>query len=248
MPRVNLVPKEETAREYRRQFLIIPVASVAVIFIGMVGSYFYYGQKLQSANDELDQYKQNNESQKRDITELDAYEAVGKTKQDKQVQVGMLELSRHKWSRTLDDIAFVVPDDIWFKDIQGQVPWLQVNPADAGMATGGGEHDFVIEGRTNGDSMPSVAIFMVRLGLIPSLEKVELIFAEKILEDGREVIKFEIGASLKQDLAVTQPAIAPSTGEEAPSNGSMTGTGTSTTSTNGSTGTGTTGTSTGTGR
>lgn len=248
MPRVNLVPKEEAAREYRRQFLIIPVASVAIIFIGMAGSYIYYGQKLQSSKDELDQYKQNNENQKRDIAELDGYEAVGKEKQDKQVQVGTLELSRHKWSRTLDDIAFVVPDDIWFKDIQGQVPWLQVNLAESSAAAGGEDYNFIIEGRTGADSMPSVAIFMVRLGLIPSLENVELIFAEKILEDGREVIKFEIGASLKQNLAVTQPAIAPSTGEEAPSNGAMTGTGTSTTSTNGSTGTGTTGTSTGTGR
>ncbi|MHB1382363.1 MAG: PilN domain-containing protein, partial [Thermoleophilia bacterium] len=243
MPRVNLVPKEETAREFRRQFLIVPVASVAVIFIGMVGSYVYYGQKLQSANDELDQYRQNNASQKKDIAELDAYEAVGKQKQEKQVQVGNLELQRHKWSRTLDDIAFVVPDDIWFKDIQGQVPWLQVNPAESGLAGERGDHHFIIEGRTNAESMPSVAIFMVRLGLIPSLEKVELIFAEKILEDGREVIQFEIGASLKQEMVITQPAIAPSTGEEAPSNGSQTGTGTSTTSTNGgSTSTGTTGT------
>lgn len=246
MPKVNLVPKEERAREYRRQFLIIPVAGVALIFIGMVGGYVYFDQKLASAEEELQQYKQNNESQKKEVQELDAYEAVGQQKQDKQLQVSLLETQRHKWSRTLDDIAFVVPDDIWFKKIDGNVPWLQASvPAAGAAASGSKQHDFIIEGRAHDDSMPSIAIFMVRLGLIPSLENVELIYAEKILEDGVNVIQFEIGASLKIEGTVTQPAIAPSAGEEAPSDG--TGTGTSTTSTNGATtNTGTTGTGTST--
>ncbi|RJQ45535.1 MAG: hypothetical protein C4534_04465 [Gaiellales bacterium] len=243
MPKVNLVPKEERAREIRRQFVIVPVAGVAVVLIGMVGGYVYFDQKLGAANDELQRYKDNNAAQKKDVEELDRYEAIGQQKQDKQLQVALLESQRHKWSRTLDDIAFVVPDDIWFKKIEGKVPWLM--DLAGGQASGqAADHDFIIEGRTYEDSMPSVAVFMVRLGLIPSLENVELILAEKILEDGQYVIQFEIGASLKLEGAISQPAIAPSAGEELPSDGSRTGTSTTSTGGTGTTRTGT-GTSTG---
>ena len=229
MPKVNLVPKEERAREYRRQFLIVPIAGAAVIFLVLVGGYIYYQQQLESAEDELQQYQDKNASQENDVELLDTYEAIGLEKQEKQVQVALLDSQRYRWSRTLDDIAFVVPDDIWFKKMEGNVPWLR--DVSGGQRTSGQtlEYDFVIEGRTHDNSMPSVAIFMVRLGLIPSLEDVELLYAEKVLEEGQYVIKFEIGANLVLDGVVTQPAIAPSTGEDLPSNGSGTGTGTSTT-------------------
>lgn len=241
MPRVNLVPKEEQAREFRRQFLIIPIAAVALIVIGMVGGYVYYDQKLQSEQEELQILKDNNENQKRQVQELEEYEAVGKEKQDRLAQVTMLDLSRVRWSRTMDDLAFVVPDDIWFESIEGMVPW-EISAAQA--TTESQDYDFTIEGSTR--TMSSVAVFMIRLGLIPSLENVELINAEKEDSEGEGIIKFSIGASLVPLADVTQPAIAPSTGEDGPSDGS-TNTDTTGTTTNGTnTGTGTTRTGTST--
>lgn len=245
MPKVNLVPKEERAREFRRQFLVVPIAGAAIVLIGMVGGYIYFDQKLNSANEELDRYKENNEKQKKDVAELDAYEAVGLEKREKQEQVAMLELSRYKWSRTFDDISFVVPDDIWFVKIEGNVPWLQLTATDPRAASQGEQNNFVIEGRTYENSMPSVAVFMVRLGLLPSLENVELIYAEKVEEEGQYVIAFEIGASLVSESPVTAPAVSPSAGEELPSDGSRTGTSTTSTDTN-TTNTGTSTTPTGT--
>lgn len=247
MPKVNLVPKEERSREFRRQFYIIPVAGMFLIVVGMVGLYVYFDQQLESSNEELARYQQNNANQRKEIEELDRYEAISTDKQEKQVQVMLLEEQRHKWSRTLDDIAFVVPDDIWFKSIEGKVPWLlEFTGETRGTADAEVTQDFIIEGRTR--SMASIAVFMVRLGLIPSLTNVELIFAEKIEEDGGLVIQFEVGASLAQNLSVSEPAIAPSAGEDGPSDGTGTGTSTTATDSTGTTATTTTGTGTRTGR
>jgi Tfp pilus assembly protein PilN len=254
MPRVNLVPKDEQAREFRRQFLIIPVAGVALLFIGMIGGYIYFDQQLQSSNEELQQYQDNNESQKRQVQELEEYEAIGREKQDKLAQVTLLDLQRMRWSRTLDDLAFVVPDDIWFVEIEGSVPWEISNVEADAAQDEDSEYDFTVEGYTR--VMSSVAVFMIRMGLIPSLERVELITAEQEETEGQLAIKFKIGASLVPLTNVSQPAIAPSTGEDGPSDGtsttdtsttetSTTETGTGTTSTTSTGSTGTTGTSTG---
>ncbi len=240
MPKVNLVPREEQAREFRRQFYIIPVAG-AILLVGFLGgSFFYYNGQLQNADDQLEQMKASNNSLQKQVAELNRYQDTKNKKQTQQNTVNGLYTQRVRWSRTLDDLTFIIPEDVWLKTIKGKVPGADVAQQKSGAAAGSTQPDFEVDGFTR--EMTSVATFMTRLGLIPSLTEVTLVSAEKEEINKQLVVHFIIKASLKQDAQTPQPAVAPTTGESGPST-STTGTSTSPTTATGTTGTtGTSGT------
>lgn len=232
MPRVNLVPLEERQRAYRRQFYIIPVAGVIVIVGALAGSYYYYNNNLENVQADLDSYKQNNASMQKQVAELAKYEELKNQKQARLGAVTSAYQARFRWSRTLDDMSFVVPDTVSLIQITGKVPGSQTVTATKAAAAATSDLEF--EGYTS--TMPDVAIFMVRLALIPSLSDVTLKIAERELVGNINPIHFVINANIKQPGETQRPAVAPTTGDTGPS--PVTPTGTSTTS-NTSTGTST---------
>lgn len=228
MPRVNLVPLEERQRAYRRQFYIIPVAG-AIIIVGLLGgTYYYFNNQLQSVQTDLDGYKQNNASMQKQVTELQKYEELKAQKQARLSAVTGAYQARFRWSRMLDDMSFVVPETISLTQITGKVPGAQTG-ATKQQAAAQAQPDLEFEGSTA--SMPDVAIFMVRLALIPSLTDVRLKVAEREVNGGLVSIHFIIDASLSQPGETQRPAVAPTTGDSGPS--PVTPTGTSTTPTTG---------------
>jgi Tfp pilus assembly protein PilN len=242
MPRVNLVPQEEQAREFRRRIYIFPIAGAILLVGALGGSYYYYTNQQTNAKNELDQTQQSIDAKAPQLAELQRYEDAKSQKQARLSSVNNLYNARVRWSRILDDISFVIPEDIWLNSITAEVPGAQASTAAAGKpaATDTSQQDIVIEGFTYENSMPTIATFMVRLALLPALSEVTLESAatEKVGND--LVIRFKIGAKLKQGPEAQRPVSAPNTGEQGPSSVTpTTGTGTSTTGT----GTGTTGTS-----
>lgn len=232
MPSINLVPAEEKQREFRRQFLIVPVAG-AIMFVGIMGgSYFYYSSQASNAEKQLQDIKSSNASLKKQVDELRRYEEVKNKKQTQLNIVTGLYGQRVRWSRTLSDLAYVIPDDVWLTSIKAMVPGVQTGGATASASPSGSGsvRDIEINGYTYG--MPSVAIFLVRLGLISSLTEVTLVSAEKEELSSQMVTKFKIAATLKQTGEIQGPSVAPVTGEDGPSSVTPT-TGTSTTPTTG---------------
>lgn len=238
MPRVNLIPREERERELRRKAYLFPVAGAALIAISLGGSYYYFDNKLSDTRQEAETYLQNNADIARQVAELQRYESVKKQKQDRLSSVTNTYNQRVRWSRTLDDLAFVVPEDIWLVSIEAKVPGAIVKTTTKAAGKETAEKDLVIEGYTW--EMPTVAVFMVRLGLISSLTDVVLISAEKKTVKDKIVTNFKIAASLKPAGDVQKPSVAPTTGEQGPSGVTTT---TRTATTTGTAG-GTTGTST----
>ena len=235
MPKVNLVPKEERAREFRRQFYVVPVASAILVVAFLGGSYVYYNSQLSSTNDQLQNIQASNAGLQPKVAELDSYQEIKNKKQTQLSAVNTIYGQRIRWSRTFDDLSFVIPDDVWLVSINASTPAGTATPGGATGASGGNAagHDVEIEGYTY--EMSSVAAFIIRLGLISSLKDVTLESAEKVSVAGRTVVNFKIGASLKQTAAnQTSPSVSPTTGGSG--NSPMTTpTGTSTTPTGTST-------------
>lgn len=246
MPRVNLVPKEERQRNLQQQMYVLPVAG-AIILVGILGgSYYYYSNKLDDADRQLQEVKQNNAGLQKQVAELKRYDEIKNKKQSQLNIVTTLYGQRVRWSRTIDDLAFVIPEDVWLVGIKAKVPGIDTMSATGSTAKSStGESDIIIEGYTR--EMPSVATLMVRLGLIPSIMNVALTSAEKEDVQGQTVTHFKISASLKQTGGTQGTAVAPDTSGGASQVTPTTGT--STTPTTGSTTpTGTTPRTTGTTR
>lgn len=216
MPRVNLIPREEREKELRRKAYLFPLAGAAVLAIALGGSYYYFDSKLSSTEEEARNYKQRNESIARQVAELKRYEEMKNQKQARLSEVTSIYNDRVRWSRTMDDIAFIIPEEIWLKSIITSIPGaILKSKGKESEGKDGKQNDVEIEGYTW--EMPTVAVFMVRLGLIPSLTDVVLISAEKEMLKGKIVTHFKIGAALKQTGEVQKTAAAPTTGEEGPS-------------------------------
>ncbi|MHB9111482.1 MAG: PilN domain-containing protein [Thermoleophilia bacterium] len=248
MPKVNLVPAEERQRELRRQFYIVPVAGAVLLAGTLGGSYYYYSNQVSNSEKQLQDIKSSNVSLEKQVNELKRYEEVKNKKQTQLNIVTGLYGQRVRWSRTLGDLAFVIPDDVWLTSIKARVPGVEAagSAAASRSAAQGSTKDVEIEGYTRG--MPSVAVLLVRLGLIPSLTDVTLVSAEKEELSSQLVTHFKISATLKQTGETQGPSVAPVTGEEGPSSVTPT-TGTSTTpTTDSTTPTGTTPRTTGTTR
>lgn len=240
MPRVNLVPIEEQHKELRRRFVIVPIAGAAILMIAMGTTYVILNSQVSSTEQDYNSLVDSNAKLAPQIKELEGYEAKQAEKQTRLNSVIELYSQRVRWSRILDDLSFVVPSEVWFDEVEGTVPNLVVGDQQQKSDQETIEYDFIVRGHTR--EMDNVAIMMVRMGLIPALKDVMLISAEKEQTDaGTLAIRFEIGAVLKEVSEVQQPAVAPSTGEDGPSQ-TTTGT-TGTTETTGTTRT--TGTSTG---
>lgn len=240
MPHVNLVPAEEQRRELRRQLFIIPVAGTLLLLGGLGGSYYYYNSQLSNAQQETESYKGLNAKQANDVAELKKYEDLKNQKQGRRDAVNALYEARFRWSRMLDDMSFVVPAELSLTKVKGMVPGADTGKT-AAAGSADAKRDLTFEGYAR--SMPDVAIFMVRLGLIQSLTEVTLQLAEVEEIQGQRPIHFIINATLKNVGETQQPAVAPTTGEAGPSQVTPTGTGTSTSPT---TGTGTSGSRTST--
>ncbi|MHB1389841.1 MAG: PilN domain-containing protein [Thermoleophilia bacterium] len=229
MPHVNLVPAEEKRRELRRQLVIIPIAGAMLLLGGLSGSYYFYSNQLGNAQQEVDSYKSLNAKQAKDVAELKKYEDLKNQKQTSRNAVAALYDARFRWSRMFDDLSFIIPGELSLTSIKGLVPGAAVATSGATTTSTQQQQDLTFEGFAR--SMPDVAIFMVRLALIPSLKDVTLNLAEVQDLHGQRPIHFVINAMLNNVGETQQPAVAPTTGEAGPSQVTPTGTGTTTTGT-----------------
>lgn len=203
MPRVNLVPQEEQAREFRRQMYIFPVAGAVLVLAALGGTYYYYSSQVDNSRQEYANLQKTNASLGKQMQELQQYQDIQNQKQAKLNSVKTVYDQRVRWSRILDDISFVIPSDVWLSSLNASVSGTPVTAGGtiAKAATGStpSAPDITIEGYTDKAAMPSVATFLIRLGLLPSLQNVTLISADTEKLGTSLAIHFRIGAFLKQN-------------------------------------------------
>ena len=203
MPRVNLVPQEEQAREFRRRIYIFPVAGAVLVLAALGGTYYYYSSQVDNSQQEYANLQNTNASLGKQLQELQQYQDIQNQKQTKLNSVQTVYDQRVRWSRILDDISFVIPSDIWLTSMDASVTGSPVTTggttAKAGAGSTQSAPDITIEGYTDNAAMPSVATFLIRLGLLPSLQNVTLISADTEKLGDALAIHFRIGAFLKQN-------------------------------------------------
>ena len=232
MPKVNLVPREEQAREFRRRIYIFPIAGAVLVVAALAGTYYYYSNQVDSSQQEYANLQSNNASLAKQLQELQQYQDLQSEKQTKLSNVENVYNQRTRWSRIMDDISFVIPNDIWLTSLTASVSGTPVSACGSAPKPNAGctqtTPDIVLEGYTDQNAMPSVATFMIRLGLLPTLQNVNLISADTEKIGTQLAIHFRIGASLKQG-GESESAVSPTAGvTPSPTMTTPTGTGTST--------------------
>ena len=76
MPRVNLVPGEEKQRELRRRMYIVPVAGTIILAGILGGTYYYYSNRLDNADRQLQDIKQSNNALQKQVAEMKRYDEI----------------------------------------------------------------------------------------------------------------------------------------------------------------------------
>jgi len=88
---------------------------------------------------------------------------------------------RVRWSEVFNQFAMMVPKGLWFDSLEGST---------AGKAE--------IKIRGGAFSYLSVAEFMLAMEKSPYFEKPQLLFAQKAVVQGRDVVAFEIACGIKK--------------------------------------------------
>lgn len=110
--------------------------------------------------------------------------------QEKAARVTALSAALGKripWDRVLRELSLVTPNDVWLTTLQA------TSPTAASSSSGGGA--FSIGGRTY--SHDSVARLLARLSLVPDLEQVRLEKSTFNKIEGKDIVEFTIGASIR---------------------------------------------------
>ena len=198
MRAVNLLPKKET-RERRGQPNVAALGGVvaAVAVTAVFCAWFLTASgKVTEKQSELDSLR----------TELSAMPApkprdtsgdgLEAEKAGRLVAVATALNNRVAWDRVLREISLVTPDDVWLTSLQASAPGVAAPTPTA--ATGGA---FSMSGRTY--SHDAVARLLARLALVPNLSTVKLEKSTLNKVEGRDVVEFTIGATVRGKAAAS---------------------------------------------
>ena len=190
MRAVNLLPSKKEARERGRQpnFValggvlgaVVVTAALSLWFLSVSGAVTERQSEVDALRAELAAIPA---PTPRD-TSGDALE------QEKAARITALSAAlgqRIPWDRVLRELSLVTPNDVWLTTLQAS------SPTTAAAPTGGGA--FSIGGRTY--SHDSVARLLARLSLVPDLEQVKLEKSTLNKVEGKDIVEFTIGASVR---------------------------------------------------
>lgn len=190
MRAVNLLPSKKEARERRRQPNVVALGGVlgAVAVTAALSLWFLtVSGTVTERQSEVDGLR----------AELAAIPAPAPRdtsgdvlRQEKAARITALSAAlgqRIPWDRVLRELSLVTPNDVWLTTLQA------TSPTAAASSTGGGA--FSIGGRTY--SHDSVARLLARLSLVPDLEQVKLEKSTLNKVEGKDIVEFTIGASVR---------------------------------------------------
>lgn len=190
MRAVNLLPSKKEARDRRRQPNVVALGGVlgAVAATAALSLWFLtVSGTVTDRQSEVDALR----------AELAAIPAPAPRdtsgdvlQQEKAARITALSAAlgqRIPWDRVLRELSLVTPNDVWLTTLQA------TSPTAAASSTGGGA--FSIGGRTY--SHDSVARLLARLSLVPDLEQVKLEKSTLNKIEGKDIVEFTIGASVR---------------------------------------------------
>jgi Tfp pilus assembly protein PilN len=215
--RINLLPIEERQKVSRERGLVYALLALIVVVAILGALYVFEAHSKSSKETEL----ANLNSQ---IAQLNQQIAVLKPYEQQQAQrVAMSQSatqiydSRITWSSILDEISLLIPETCQLTQLSGSVPAsMLAGSALSGFQSGAsGTADLTLAGEAV--AQRDVAEFMTRLGLMPQIQNIQLVSAQKgsATDTGEANVTFTITASLRPFQAappLAVPASATTTG------------------------------------
>jgi Tfp pilus assembly protein PilN len=201
MRAINLLPRDDTRRRQRPQWMVVvPVvaavllsALLSVLFLSASGKVKDKQAQLTQLQDELAAIPTPDASKVRTQNSLAT---------DKQTRVQALNVAlsrRVAWDRIFRELSLVLPDDVWLATLSAKAPVsssvAQTTPA-APAGTSVAATEFTLDGYTY--SHAAVARLLSRLAVVPDLVNVQLQQSTLTKVGTAQVVHFVIAADVRQ--------------------------------------------------
>lgn len=186
MRAVNLIPTEERSgaggaagRSGGAAYVLLAVLGLLVV---MAAGYAMAGKTVKSRTNELTSVRSQADAAEATATGLAAYTQFADMRTKRVQTVRSIADSRFDWSRSMHEIARVIPSNVWLTSLSGTVTSGSKSAGGGGSSTGALRGALAlpaveIVGCTT--SQNNVARMMARMRLIEGVERVSLGSAEK---------------------------------------------------------------------
>jgi Tfp pilus assembly protein PilN len=198
MRAVNLLPRDEKRqRQQPGAVLLTGVLGGVLVVAVLAGAFLMTSSKVSDRQAELDALR----------AELAAIPPAPQApvdssgletqKNDRVTVLGKALGSRVAWDRVLREVSLVLPEDIWLESLTANAadPNFTPTPGKTEAPPGG----FTISGYSY--SHDGVARLLARLSVLPELDRPTLGSSVIDTTKARDVVKFTISATLKQEVA-----------------------------------------------
>jgi Tfp pilus assembly protein PilN len=200
MRAINLLPRDDTRRNQKTQWIVLVPVVVAVLLAALLSATFLSASgKVKDRQAQLSSLKDTLAA----IPVPDASKIQSQTAlaSDKQVRVTALSgaLSRRvAWDRIFRELSLVLPDDVWLTTLSATAPVSSSVPAAAPAAAGTAlaATELTLDGNTY--SHAAVARLLSRLSVIPDLVNVQLQQSTLTKVGNAATVHFIIAADVRQ--------------------------------------------------
>lgn len=201
MRAINLLPRDDTRRNQKTQWIVLVPVVAAVLLTGLLSAAFLSASgKVKDKQAELASLKDTLSAiPTPDASKIQSQNALAS---DKQVRVTALSsaLSRRvAWDRIFRELSLVLPDDVWLTTLSAKAPAsssLAVPPAPTTAGTTVAASQFTLDGYTY--SHAAVARLLSRLAVIPDLVNVQLQQSVRTKLGTANAVHFIIAADVRQ--------------------------------------------------
>jgi len=218
MKRLNLLPPEERVKASRHRGRLYAVLGLVVVVLALGAVYFQQRSVLNGKEAELAQANSELAAVQQKVAALQPYAQINNLRTAMTQTAQEIYDARVPWSRILEEVSLVIPDNVRLSDAKCTVPDAMLPGAEQVAATtavnSAPAPDITFSGDTY--SHKDVAEFMTRLGLIPQLANIQLTDATRANEgeegSGATTISFTVTASLREYLTAPPTTTLQKTG------------------------------------
>jgi Tfp pilus assembly protein PilN len=178
---INLLPREEkkTGRAVHKPVLF--VALFVLVWLAIFGWQMKQAMDLRLRKEALFTKKQAIQQQLAAVHKELGLTVPAGSSPEKALLIQKILGERVLWSEVFKQFSFIVPKGLWFDSLEGS------NVGKAELKIKGGAFSYV-----------TVAEFMLAMEKSPYFEKPQLLFAQKAVVQGQDVVGFEIVCGIKK--------------------------------------------------
>lgn len=199
MRAVNLLPRDEQPRSFAayRGVAFGGAGGAALVTVALTALMLGSGGTIQQQSAERDSLNAQLAALPTvpvDQAETEANAALASEKNQRITALSTALSTRVAWDRVLSQISQVLPEDVWLTSLTSQ----SGQEGDASATTGAvGPPGASVTMVGSTYSQRSVARFLARLSVIPSLSEVHLLSSANVDMEPRDLVQFTIQATVK---------------------------------------------------